>query len=128
MDVIKFNFVGAVTLKTFVTGLLLAQRSCAIISAGENRSQNKNRCFPPTPPSSDTPPGYELDLYSPYNETKILLVEGSRCCCIMSRPLLQSVDYLEYISLHLFTIVDRAQLRAKTTGTQTYYAHEPLEL
>lgn len=46
----------------------------------------------------------------------------------MPRPLLQSVNYFEYVSLHLFTIVDRAQLRAKTTGTQTYYARELLEL
>lgn len=68
-------------------------------------------------------PGYELALYSQCNELKILLEEGSHCCCIVARPLLQSVN-----CKHLFRIVDHAQLRAKTTGTQTYYTHELLEL
>lgn len=113
MDVIKFNLVGAVTLKIFVTGLLSAQRSCAIIFAGQNRSQNKTRCFPLTPPSNDTPPGYELALCSQCNELKILLEEGNRCCHTTFRPLLESVDYLEYGPLNLFTSVDHAQLRAK---------------
>lgn len=57
----------------------------------------KTDAFLLAPPCNDTPSGYELALYTQYNELKILLEGGSHCCAITFGPLLESVNYLEYV-------------------------------